>query len=592
MISDDEGRHAGSEGARLWAERVEREEREQAAAEAFRSALADGVLVLAHDVYRRTSLFRIDTGADGYELHELDGSMSAHVATTASLDAAFSALADRLRERELAIVELQPTATTPMEGLLRAFSVGGPPAAPMVEVDGRAAAIAEVDGVSYLTPVDPERWVGYRQRDGLAAAVSSLYLVAGPCGFVPVGFFTAQADGWAACNRALRDTPLLVIDRTDSEEMTDRTEVYLDERFTIRHQGQVIDDVDGDLASLIRSNPMLHEVRSSVHTRIALSPAAGLDANELAYLLVPVDDSSSAEPYEPAEPLPDGFVGEGLEIDGKRWSWCETTDGDLVPLCLGEDGIGPEARWWAVARHQWDGFPAGASRFEIGEASPQLVVQVDWIDDLGAKVRVTRMDGDPDVSEHIIEWIERIGPLGYDFPTALVEELVDPGGRLQSGSDEFVTLQLDDADRTALATRIRGSALGRRMEYLESHVAVFEGGRWVPAHESDIVETSPVHVITAWNPGDERPGRAANDAAHRRLHDVLVELGTEPVLARGSDAHSDHYEDGWAVAGLSHDTARKIGTQFGQVAIFWITDSDQYVVACSEEWTASRPLRP
>jgi hypothetical protein len=99
-----------------------------------------------------------------------------------------------------------------------------------------------------------------------------------------------------------------------------------------------------------------------------------------------------------------------------------------------------------------------------------------------------------------------------------------------------------------------------------------------------------MHVITAWNPGDDRPTHDENDAANERLRVDLVKRGLNPVRARGADPDSDHFEESWAVVGLDDDEARMIGATFGQVAVFRITNGVQTVLACSEDWSQSRPL--
>jgi hypothetical protein len=51
--------------------------------------------------------------------------------------------------------------------------------------------------------------------------------------------------------------------------------------------------------------------------------------------------------------------------------------------------------------------------------------------------------------------------------------------------------------------------------YLKTHVSIEERGRLVAVGESSMVRDSIVYVITAWNPGDERPTHEQNNAAGR-----------------------------------------------------------------------------
>ena len=106
----------------------------------------------------------------------------------------------------------------------------------------------------------------------------------------------------------------------------------------------------------------------------------------------------------------------------------------------------------------------------------------------------------------------------------------------------------------------------------------------------EISRSDTIHIITGWNPGDARPGDEANTEADRRLHAVLVSEGCVPVRAIGSDPASDHAELSWAVTGLSDSRACAIGADFGQVAIFRVSDGHQTVIACSGEWELSRPF--
>lgn len=126
--------------------------------------------------------------------------------------------------------------------------------------------------------------------------------------------------------------------------------------------------------------------------------------------------------------------------------------------------------------------------------------------------------------------------------------------------------------------------------YLKTLVSIEESGRMTPACSAAMSIGSIVHVITAWNPGDARPTRAENDEANVRLHVELVARNLVPVRAVGADPNSDHFEESWAVVGLSDDEARAIGATYGQVAVFRLENGIQTVLACTEDWSLSRPL--
>jgi hypothetical protein len=125
--------------------------------------------------------------------------------------------------------------------------------------------------------------------------------------------------------------------------------------------------------------------------------------------------------------------------------------------------------------------------------------------------------------------------------------------------------------------------------YLKTVVLIEEDGLLVPASTARCITHGAAHVLTAWNPGDERPSREENDAANEKLRIELLSRGLDPCRAVGADPDSEHAEESWAVCGLSDDEARVIGAAFGQVAVFRLTATDQTVLACFEDWVVSRP---
>ena len=123
--------------------------------------------------------------------------------------------------------------------------------------------------------------------------------------------------------------------------------------------------------------------------------------------------------------------------------------------------------------------------------------------------------------------------------------------------------------------------------YLATHVTIEVDGTWHPAQFA-IGSLPHLHVITAWNPGDARPTRDANDCASRSLYEDLAALGATPMRAMGRDPHSDHAEESWAVAGLNDARARELGAKYGQVAVFRITADRLFVLACRDVSVVSR----
>lgn len=125
--------------------------------------------------------------------------------------------------------------------------------------------------------------------------------------------------------------------------------------------------------------------------------------------------------------------------------------------------------------------------------------------------------------------------------------------------------------------------------YLSTFVRAKVEGQWMLAHHA-AERLGTVHVLTAWNPGNDRPGRAANDAANEALRQLLESEGCRPIPALGSDPSSDHFEESWCVTGLCDRRAREIGARFGQWAVFRITSTEQAVLGCFGDWDRSRAV--
>ena len=127
--------------------------------------------------------------------------------------------------------------------------------------------------------------------------------------------------------------------------------------------------------------------------------------------------------------------------------------------------------------------------------------------------------------------------------------------------------------------------------YLKTIVSIEHDGALVPIENAMLLNSETViHVITAWNPGDERPTDEQNDMANRALFDELEERGLRPFRAVGADPDSPHFEESWAVIGLSDDEARSIGASYGQIAVFRFTGNVQTVMGCFDHWQKSKAI--
>lgn len=125
--------------------------------------------------------------------------------------------------------------------------------------------------------------------------------------------------------------------------------------------------------------------------------------------------------------------------------------------------------------------------------------------------------------------------------------------------------------------------------YLPTLVTILDDGRWVAGFDFASRRGRPVHVVTGWNPGDERPSRDTNQLRNDQLKFELEGMGFEVFAALGSDPHSDHAEESWAVVGMSDQQAIEVGRHFDQAAIFRIDAQEQHVLGCSANWSVSRP---
>jgi hypothetical protein len=90
----------------------------------------------------------------------------------------------------------------------------------------------------------------------------------------------------------------------------------------------------------------------------------------------------------------------------------------------------------------------------------------------------------------------------------------------------------------------------------------------------------PVHVLTAWDPGPERPGLRVNRVRQRALEGDLAHLGSQLLLAVGVDPVTRRREEGVAVQGVQEAEILSLGARYGQDAVFAWTPREWAVVAC------------
>ena len=105
----------------------------------------------------------------------------------------------------------------------------------------------------------------------------------------------------------------------------------------------------------------------------------------------------------------------------------------------------------------------------------------------------------------------------------------------------------------------------------------------------------PVHVLTAWDPGLERPGRAINRARQAALEADLRRLAVPVLPAVGVDPMNGRREEGVAVRGVPEFEVLALGARYGQDAIYAWTPAEWAIVACRggrrlvSGWSLVRP---
>ncbi|HEY1826649.1 MAG TPA: DUF3293 domain-containing protein [Acidimicrobiales bacterium] len=91
----------------------------------------------------------------------------------------------------------------------------------------------------------------------------------------------------------------------------------------------------------------------------------------------------------------------------------------------------------------------------------------------------------------------------------------------------------------------------------------------------------PMHILTAWDPGEARPGEAENRERQATLEADLRFLAPDELWAAvGVDPLSGHREEGVAVRGLGIDAVTGLARRYGQDAIFEWTPREWAIVAC------------
>jgi len=131
--------------------------------------------------------------------------------------------------------------------------------------------------------------------------------------------------------------------------------------------------------------------------------------------------------------------------------------------------------------------------------------------------------------------------------------------------------------------------------YLDSEIFITKSGKETPltgTHSAQSLTETPLHVITAWNPGSVGTDARQNDIANRQLKKQLTNEGIKgirPGVGRSPDGA--HSEESFIVSGMTRKRAAAVGGLFGQAAIFEIDDTTLRVVRCPDGTVMSERSR-
>ncbi len=90
----------------------------------------------------------------------------------------------------------------------------------------------------------------------------------------------------------------------------------------------------------------------------------------------------------------------------------------------------------------------------------------------------------------------------------------------------------------------------------------------------------PVHILTAWDPGNQLLAEQDNRERQAALEADIHGLGATWWPAVGVDPVSGHREEGVAVQGLAEPVVLQIGARYDQDAVFSWTETEWAIVAC------------
>jgi len=115
-----------------------------------------------------------------------------------------------------------------------------------------------------------------------------------------------------------------------------------------------------------------------------------------------------------------------------------------------------------------------------------------------------------------------------------------------------------------------------RPEYLQTLFVPKKPGKNQPSPDW----SRPFAILTAENPGGEKVDPETNTEADKELRRILSRKSLPKHRITGVSEDWSHEEKGFAVWGLDHATAAKIGHVFRQDAFFWVEHGTVHVHSC------------
>lgn len=99
----------------------------------------------------------------------------------------------------------------------------------------------------------------------------------------------------------------------------------------------------------------------------------------------------------------------------------------------------------------------------------------------------------------------------------------------------------------------------------------------LPLDMADVVRVrgTACVIMTAWNPGHERPTRAVNEAANARMLSELIAMGLEVWRCDGANPDGTFDEPGFCVWSQPVEEVLDVARSFGQYAVFTFDGSGQ-----------------